>query len=526
MKAKKSILRKSAVFFMVCFLCFVLCLFFPLKAKATDIDEILYGPHLRCVSISTTHATVKVTDESYGVSYNYKSVTAEVGNKKYSMKMTGQEWGDKIYSVSFPTPAEVHDKVKFTAVTTSGKVLTETETIYTDACEIKWERIDDDYSLAAEAETYEKLQKAYSVGNGKKQSARIVRGEYGDSYRIIFPMEYPPKTVIEACIVVNGCTFSKKYTMPNIPPQTVLEKITSSTTKVKGSVDRACTVKVRAKGKSYSKKCAKDQDFSIKIPQMRAGSTVTITVTNDLGHTYSKNIKVKQGKSYMYIERPVHCADGYVVVYAEDVRKNDVVEITVGRKKYRKKITSTKNDQYIKVKVGKMKKNAVITAKIYDKFKGLKGTGKAKVTVLKSSIQFKHQIFCSTTNVQAVATNVQKGDKIELKIGSATYRKKVTKNAKKKVFNFQIQNSAAGSWASITAYDKYGNKKGSNSTKVYYGTTIWIGMPTDLLVLTTWGYPNHINTYSDGLQQWVYTSGSSRRYVYVRGGVVVSYQLF
>lgn len=162
----------------------------------------------------------------------------------------------------------------------------------------------------------------------------------------------------------------------------------------------------------------------------------------------------------------------------------------------------------------------------YDKFKGLKGTGKAKVTVLKSSIQFKHQIFCSTTNVQAAVTNVQKGDKIELKIGSATYRKKVTKNAKKKVFNFQIQNSAAGSWASITAYDKYGNKKGSNSTKVYYGTTIWIGMPTDLLVLTTWGYPNHINTYSDGLQQWVYTSGSSRRYVYVRGGVVVSYQLF
>lgn len=224
------------------------------------------------------------------------------------------------------------------------------------------------------------ITEAYQVVNGQKISAKIVKDEedFSEAYRIEFPMNYSPNTEIAAYIVANGFTYSKRYVMPNIPPDVDIDDIFSTDNSIKGYVSQKCVISVLINGQTYSKEYEELENVSIPIPKVDVGTQVTITVKNDLGHYCKKNITVKQGKSFVGIMTPVYCANGYVQVYSDNCEKGDIVTVVANGKKYSKKVTSSKADQYIKVKVGEMKNNSIITATVYDLKGNVKGTDKEK----------------------------------------------------------------------------------------------------------------------------------------------------
>ncbi len=88
-----------------------------------------------------------------------------------------------------------------------------------------------------------------------------------------------------------------------------------------------------------------------------------------------------------------------------------------------------------------------------------------------------------------------------------------------------IEAGAAGQKIKLTYLDKYKNKKGSFSSMVYLGNTIYVGMSSSDVVLTTWGKPIRRNSYGS-MQQWIFKSGSTVLYVYIENGKVVSLQKF
>lgn len=524
--------RKKSIYTMILVFCMIITLFIPVKAEAANDEAVIIVE-----SLTTTSAKIIVSSSYWDSSthetvyYNYSSVTAKIGNAKYSMSLEADDGYYRTYTIIFPAVQKMNEKVIFSAVYDGGKTLTKSAVINIQDCEIEWGDVSYiyDYSAIAFAELdddFARITEAYEIVNGQKISAEIIKdGEsFGNRYRIEFPMNYRPNTKIEACIVVNGFTYSKKYVMPNIPPVVTLEDIDSASSAVKGNVEQTCTVSVEIGGKTYSKRCEAFDDFSISVSKLDAGSRITITAKTDLGHTFTKNITVKQAKSYVGIVTPVHCADGFVFVYADNLEKGDIVQIVVSGKKYSKKVTSSGEDQYVKVKVGKMKKNTTIKASVCDSKGNIKGTDKAKVTVLKSSVKLEKSVLRSSTKVKVKVSDLQKDDKVKLQIGKRTYTQKVKRSSKNKSFSFKIKKADAGTKITITVYDKYGNKKGSKKDIVYYGTKIYVGMSTKNLKLTTWGAPDHINHYSNGPDQWVYKSGSTRVYVYVSGGKVVSIQ--
>ena len=76
----------------------------------------------------------------------------------------------------------------------------------------------------------------------------------------------------------------------------------------------------------------------------------------------------------------------------------------------------------------------------------------------------------------------------------------------------------------ITLYDRFGKKKDSCTSKVYIGNRIYVGMSAKDAVLTTWGAPVRRNNWGTGTLQWVFESGSSTLYAYIRNGRVTSIQ--
>lgn len=398
-------------------------------------------------------------------------------------------------------------------------------------CEIDWGEISyiDNYSAVViiEADDLSEVTEAYHIANGKQVSAKVVHDEdtwYTNKYNIEYIVNYSPNTKIEAYVIVDGYAFTHEYIMPNISPDIYIEDISSTSKTIKGNVDENCTISVQIDGKDYSTYCKAFEDFSISIPKINAGSQILVTATNDIGHYYKKTFTVKPGESFVGIMTPVHCADGYVEVYGDNYEKGDLVTVVANGKKYSKKVISSKADQYIKVKVGEMKNNSIITATIYDSRGNVKGADKEKVTVLKSSVKLKKKIFRTSDKASIKLSKLQKGDKIKLKIGTKTYTQTIKKDSKNKTLNFSITKTSAGKKVTITAYDKYGNKKGSKKDIVYYGTKVYVGMSTKNLKLTTWGKPDYINYYSNSPDQWVYKRGVTTLYVYVSGGKVISYQ--
>jgi hypothetical protein len=115
------------------------------------------------------------------------------------------------------------------------------------------------------------------------------------------------------------------------------------------------------------------------------------------------------------------------------------------------------------------------------------------------------------------------GDQVKVAVGSQTYTKKISSNKKSRSLTVKIKKASAGQKVKVTLYDKFKKKKDSDNTIVYYGNSIYKGMSSGNAVLTTWGSPVRRNSYGSWLQ-WVFTSGNTTLYAYIKNGKVVSTQ--
>lgn len=529
MKKKKKVWN---LFLFVC--CCAASILFGGVCRA-EAEEVVHAHEKESVYVSslwTVYAKIELPavhlDFSGNVFYVYTSVTAKVGNEEYEMSLSEESGSYKSYEINFPNAFQLNEQITFTAICSCGKSLTKTAAFNNEEC--SWGKItyykynsEESYSATASLSLMNQASwddvTAYKVVNGEITAVEI---EHRD---VEFPMNYSPGTEIEACIVINGRIYAKKYVMPNFSPSFSVKKIRSTDRFVSGMSKQNGTVFVQANGKTNSQKCKAYEEYSVPLPRVYAGMEVTVTAKTDLGHTAEKVLTAEQGKSNVKIAGTVHCADGFVKVYGNKCQKDDKMTVLVSGKTYEKKLTSNAEQQYVTVKVGEMKKNAVITAALYDAKGNLKGSGKAKVKVLESYVVLTDPIIRTTTRIGVNASHLQKGDKIELKVGGHTYAKKAVKDTKKGTFDFQISATGTGAKVAVTVYDKYGNVKGKMLDKVYYDTEVWIGMPENLIKLTIWGKPDNINYYGSNVpEQWVYYYGSRTMYVYVQNGKIQDIQ--
>lgn len=199
---------------------------------------------------------------------------------------------------------------------------------------------------------------------------------------------------------------------------------------------------------------------------------------------------------------------------------NANVTIKVGNKTYNCRTNANGNfSQKIKTqKSGTKVKISVVSDEGYYNEKT------TKIKKAQGWIELNKYVYKDTKTVSCYITNGKKGDKIKVKVGNKTYTTKIKKSKKHQTVKIKISSKSAGSSVSLTLTDKFGKKKDSYKDIVYYGDKIYVGMSASNALLTTWGQPIRKNDYGLGFEQWVYQSGSTTLYVYVRGGKVTNIQ--
>ena len=121
--------------------------------------------------------------------------------------------------------------------------------------------------------------------------------------------------------------------------------------------------------------------------------------------------------------------------------------------------------------------------------------------------------------------NGKQGDKINVRVGSAKYTRKLKSDKKKQNITIRLKKKgAAGANVKVELFDKFGRKKDSEKDIVYFGTSIYRGMSAKNAQLTTWGYPDRKNDWGTGHIQWVFEGNRTTIYAYVRNGVVIAVQ--
>ncbi len=197
------------------------------------------------------------------------------------------------------------------------------------------------------------------------------------------------------------------------------------------------------------------------------------------------------------------------------------VTVKVGKKKY--KVTAGKKGKFsVNIKSQKPGKSISISVKTKE---GYYDSILVKVKKITGDIRLTKFVYRDSKSLSCKITNAKKGDKITVKIGGKTFTKKIKSKKKTQRVTIPIEAGAAGQKIKLTYLDKYKNKKGSFSSMVYLGNTIYVGMSSSDVVLTTWGKPIRRNSYGS-MQQWIFKSGSTVLYVYIENGKVVSLQKF
>lgn len=140
-----------------------------------------------------------------------------------------------------------------------------------------------------------------------------------------------------------------------------------------------------------------------------------------------------------------------------------------------------------------------------------------KTKLSSGSVYINGNIYRNSSSVSVTVRRPEKGDKVVVKAAGKTYTKQIKANGKKK-------KTSAGTRVSVELKDQFGKKKDHEKVMVYYGNTIAKGMSASNAVLTTWGYPVRKNDYGTGSIQWVFQSGNSYLYAYIRAGKAVGIQ--
>lgn len=253
-------------------------------------------------------------------------------------------------------------------------------------------------------------------------------------------------------------------------------------------------------------------DFSAKV-----GDTVQFVLTDKDGYIYTYSKKVPNIEPDIYIDN----VDTSSKKISGETSSGASVTIKVGKKKFTTKAGKKGN---FSIKIKPQKPGTKITVSVKTK-EGYTGKETFKIKKPKGSIDLTKYVYRDSTSLSCKITNASKGDKIIVKIGSKTFTKKITSNKKKQNVKISIKPESAGQKITLTFYDKYKNKKGSATSMVYIGKTIYVGMSISDVVLTTWGKPVRKNSYG-GMLQWIFKDSYSTLYVYIENGVVTSLQRY
>lgn len=229
-----------------------------------------------------------------------------------------------------------------------------------------------------------KGSKIVKASTSNKNVIKLYRDEeYVDDYGLFYDFE--PVGVGSAVITCEDiyqnkdtCTITvtNSYMADYIDDYTSVQAVKSGGY-IKGKTLSGAAISSKVGGKTYSVKANKSGKFSIKIPIVKVGTKISITIKYNNGtKTYTRKI-AKPGVS---ISTPtIYRTTKTIKVTAKNVHKGDKISIKVGKKTYTKKIKKDATKVTYKQKIKKTKEGSKITITVKNKFKQTVYSGSKKV---------------------------------------------------------------------------------------------------------------------------------------------------
>lgn len=256
--------------------------------------------------------------------------------------------------------------------------------------------------------------------------------------------------------------------------------------------------------------------FSCSFPKQKLGNTIKVIVRDLDGYEYSQSFVMNNIKPKIKLKK---INTSTTAVQGTTIAKS-AITVKVKNKKY-KGVANKYGDFSIKIK--QQKAGTKVSVNVVTS-EGYTNSITTKISKAHGYAGLSNYVFRTSTKAKLTVTNGAKGDKLKIKIGKRIYTKKLKSNKKKQKIQVGIKKAATGSKIKITLYDKFGAKKGTDSDMVYYGKKIYVGMSARNATLTTWGSPVRRNNWGTGYKQWVFESGNSTLYAYIKNGKVCNIQ--
>jgi len=286
--------------------------------------------------------------------------------------------------------------------------------------------------------------------------------------------------------------------------------------------NKKAKIVVIASGKEYKCKMVRKWDydydyyysFSASYPRQKVNSYIKLKITDEDGYSCTGKIKLKNIPPKLSVSD----VDSGSVKITGKTAAGSKVTAQIKGKKYKGK--ANKSGKYT-IKIKQMKagtkiKVTTVTPEGYTKSKTV------KVKLAFGYVSIPNYIFRTSNSITLKVSEGQKGDKLTVNVGGASYTKTIQKTKKSQNVTVNINPAAAGAGVEVKLCDKFGKVKNTCHDMVYFGDSIYVGMTAEEACLTTWGTPQRNNW--GGLIQWVYQSGSTTLYVYIQDGRVVYIQ--
>jgi len=222
--------------------------------------------------------------------------------------------------------------------------------------------------------------------------------------------------------------------------------------------------------------------FSASYPRQKVNSYIKLKITDEDGYSCTGKIKLKNIPPKLSVS---------------DVDSGSV-KIT-GKTAAGSKVTAQIKGKKYKGKANKSGKYTIITTVTPE---GYTKSKTVKVKLAFGYVSIPNYIFRTSNSITLKVSEGQKGDKLTVNVGGASYTKTIQKTKKSQNVTVNINPAAAGAGVEVKLCDKFGKVKNTCHDMVYFGDSIYVGMTAEEACLTTWGTPQRNNW--GGLIQWVY----------------------
>ena len=257
-------------------------------------------------------------------------------------------------------------------------------------------------------------------------------------------------------------------------------------------------------------------DFTCNFPIQKVGSSIEVIVRDNQDYEFTESFVMKNIKPSLTFRK---LDTSSTKIEGSTVAKSKLT-IKIGKKKYAGKANKKGNFSF-KIKPQKAGTKIVVSVVSPE---GYTNTKTGKISKTYGYPELTRYIYRTSTSAKITVIGGNKKDKLKVSIGGKTYTKKLKSNKRRQKITLKIRKPKTGAKIKITLYDRFGKKKDSCTSKVYIGNRIYVGMSAKDAVLTTWGAPVRRNNWGTGTLQWVFESGSSTLYAYIRNGRVTSIQ--